>query len=168
MRLQKQSRHRLTPPTPSRKVEEGKMRGAATMVEFAVVGSATFVILLALVIGGLGIFRYQQVARLARDASRWASVHGTQWAKDTNSTAATAQDVYNQVIAPNATGLDLSQLSYTVTWNQSNSPYYTTTVNGSQVRVANTVTVAITYQWIPEALLGPITVGSSSISVMYY
>jgi len=145
-----------------------QFRRAATMVEFAIVASTTFVILLALLVGGIGIFRYQQVARLARDASRWASVHGTQYAKDTNNTAATAQDVYDQVIAPNATTLDLSQLTYSVTWDTSNSPYHTATVNGQPVKVANTVTVAITYQWIPEALLGGFTLTSSSVSVMYY
>jgi len=136
------------------------------MVEFAVVGSVTFLILLGLVIGGLGVFRYQQISRLARDASRWASVHGTEYANDTRKPAATAQDVYNQVIAPNATGLDVNHLSYAATWNTSNSPYHTTSVNGQ--KVANTVTVTITYQWIPEAFLGGITLSSTSVSVMSY
>jgi Flp pilus assembly protein TadG len=143
-------------------------RLAATIVEFAVASSATFLILLGLIIGGLGIFRYQQVARLARDASRWASVHGTQYALDTKNPAATAQDVYNQVIAPNATTLDLSRLTYTVTWNTDNSPFHTATVNGQQVKVANTVTVTINYKWIPESFLGAITLGSTSVSVVSY
>jgi Flp pilus assembly protein TadG len=143
-------------------------RHAATLVEFAVVSSVTFLILLGLLIGGLGIFRYQQVARLARDASRWASVHGTQYAQDTKKPAATAQDVYNQVIAPNATGLDLSHVSYSVTWNNSNSPYHAATVNGQTANVANTVTVTITYNWIPEAFLNGITLSSTSLSVMSY
>jgi Flp pilus assembly protein TadG len=136
------------------------------MVEFAIVGSVTLLILLGLLVGSFGIFHYQQVARLARDASRWASVHGTEYAKDTKKPAATAQDVYNQVIAPNATGLDPNQLTYLVTWNTSNSPSHTTTVNGQQVIVANTVTVTITYNWIPEAFLGGITLNSTSVSVM--
>jgi Flp pilus assembly protein TadG len=143
-------------------------RRATTVVELAVVGSATLLILLGLLIGGLGIFRYQQVARLARDASRWASVHGTQYANDTNNTAATPTDVYNQVIVPNATALDLTQLNYSVTWDTSNSPYHTATVQGQQVKVANTVTVTITYQWIPEAYLGGITLTSTSVTVMSY
>jgi Flp pilus assembly protein TadG len=138
------------------------------MVELAVVGSATLLILLGLLIGGLGIFRYQQVARLARDASRWASVHGTQYANDTKNPAATPTDVYNQVIVPNATALDLTQLNYSVTWSTSNSPYHTATVQGQQVKVANTVTVTITYQWVPEAFLGGITLTSTSVTVMSY
>lgn len=143
-------------------------RPAATIVEFAVIASATFLILLSMLIGGLGIFRYQQVARMARDATRWASVHGTQYAKDTNNPAATQDDIYNHVIAPNATGLDLSNLTYSVTWDTSNSPYHTATVNGQPVKVANTVTVTITYQWIPEAFLGGITLSNTSVSVMSY
>jgi Flp pilus assembly protein TadG len=143
-------------------------RLAATTVEFALVASGTFLILLGLFIGGLGIFRYQQVARLARDASRWASVHGTQYAQDTKNAAATATDIYNQVIAPSAIGLTTAQLTYSVTWNTSNSPSHTATVNGNQVQVGNTVTVTINYQWMPEAFLGGITLSSTSVSVMSY
>jgi Flp pilus assembly protein TadG len=138
------------------------------MVEFAVVGSASLLILLGLLIGGLGIFRYQQVAGLARQASRWASVHGTQYAQDTKNPAATAQDVYDKVIAPRAAGLDLARLHYSVTWNTSNSPSHTATVSGQQEEVANTVTVTIRYQWIPEAYLRPVTLSSTSVSVMSY
>ena len=141
------------------------IRLAATMVEFAVVGSVTFMILLGILLGGMGVFRYQQVARLARDASRWASMHGTQYAADTNNTAATATDVYNQAIAPNATGLDLTKLTYSVTWNSSNSPYH---LNAQGAQVANTVTVTINYQWIPEAFLSTVTLSSTSVSVMSY
>jgi Flp pilus assembly protein TadG len=142
-------------------------RSGATAVEFAVIAPVTFLLLLGMIIGGLGIFRYQQVARLSRDAARWASVHGTQYAHDTNTPAATAQDVYNQVIAPNATGLDLSKLTYSVTWNTDNNPYHTATVNGQQVKVANTVTVSITYHWVPEAFLGAINLSSTTVSVIY-
>jgi Flp pilus assembly protein TadG len=142
-------------------------RGTAA-VEFAIVAPAAFIILIGLLVGSLGIFRYQQVARLARGASRWASVHGTQYAADTNNPAATASDVYNQAIAPYATGLDLSKLTYSVAWNTSNSPSHTATVNGSQITVANTVAVTVNYQWIPEAYLGAITMSSSSVAVMNY
>jgi Flp pilus assembly protein TadG len=134
----------------------------------AAVGSVTLLILFGLLIGGFGIFRYQQVARLAREASRWASVHGTQYAKDTNNTAATAQDVYDNAIAPNATGLDPAQLTYSVTWNADNNPTHTATVNGQQVQVANTVTVTVNYQWIPEAFLGGVTLSCTSVSAMSY
>jgi Flp pilus assembly protein TadG len=149
-------------------VSGSNARSGAAMMEFAIVAPISFLLLLGLMIGGLGIFRYQQVARLSRDAARWASVHGTQYAQDTQSTAATPQDVYNQVIAPNAATLDLSKLTYTVTWNQTNSPYHMATVNGKQAQVANTVTVSINYRWIPEAFLGGANLSSTTVSVMYY
>jgi Flp pilus assembly protein TadG len=145
-----------------------RRRHAATIVEFAIVAPITFLLVLGLVIGAMGIFRYQQMARLSRDASRWASVHGTQYAAATNNPPATATDVYNQVIAPNATGLDLSELTYSVTWNTDNSPFHTVTVNGTTQNVANTVTVTLTYQWIPEAYLGGITMSTTSVTVMSY
>lgn len=145
-------------------------RPAATVVEFAVIGPVILLLLLGLLIGGLGIFRYQQVARLARDASRWASVHGSDYALATKNSPATATDIYNQVIVPNATGMDLSKLSQpTVTWSTNNSPYHVaTTTSGQQQNVANTVTVTITYKWIPEAFLGGITLSSTSVSVMSF
>jgi Flp pilus assembly protein TadG len=145
-----------------------KPRAAATIVEFALVASVTFLLLLGLLIGGLGVFRYQQVAHLARDGSRWASVHGTDYAADTKNPAATASDVYNQVIAPSAAGLDPARLTYSVAWNSSNSPNHVGTVNGQSQNVANTVTVTVTYQWVPEAYLGGITLSSTSVSVMSY
>lgn len=38
--------------------------------------------LLGIIIGCLGVFRYQEMASLAREASRYASCHGAQWRKD--------------------------------------------------------------------------------------
>jgi Flp pilus assembly protein TadG len=137
-------------------------RRGVTAVEFAVIGPVTFFILIALIVGGMGIFRYQELASVVREASRWASVHGAQYQQDTGNPAATAQDVYNNVIAPNAVGLDLSQLSYSVTWNTDNRPYNTIIVNNQVVPVRNTVTVTLTYQWIPEMYLGGYTLTSTS------
>jgi Flp pilus assembly protein TadG len=132
------------------------------MLELAIVGPITFLLVMGLLIGGMGIFRYNEVASVAREASRWASVHGTQYQTDTGKPAATAQDIYDNAIAPNAVSLDQSKLSYTVTWNTSNSPYHTKIVNNTVVAVGNTVTVTITYQWLPEAYLGGITLTSTS------
>ena len=112
-------------------------RRAASLVEFAFVAPLTFLLLLGLVIGGMGVVRYQQVAWLAREASRWASVHGAQYARETGNPAATANDVYQQVIAQEATALDLSKLSYSVTWNTDNRPYHTTIQNGNVAPLGN-------------------------------
>ena len=143
-------------------------RHGTNLVEFALVGNVVFLLFLGLVIGGMGIFRYQEVASLAREGSRWACVHGAQYQSDTGYSAATPADVYNNVIVPRAVGLDLNQLTYSVTWNTDNHPYHAVIASGDVVPVTNTVTVSITYQWIPEAYLGGITLTSSSTVPMSY
>jgi len=55
------------------------VRQGAHDVEFAVVAPATFILLLGIVVGGMGVFRYQEVAHLAREATRYASTHGGQY-----------------------------------------------------------------------------------------
>lgn len=59
-----------------------RRRKAATVVECAAVYPLTFFILLGLVIGAMGVFRYQEMAGLAREACRYGSVHGAQYRKD--------------------------------------------------------------------------------------
>jgi len=143
-------------------------RRGATLVEFAIVAPLTFLLVIGLLVGGLGILHTQQLAMLARESSRWASVHGTEYAAATGKTAATPQDIYDHAIKPYAVGLDSSHLTYSVTWNTSNSPAHSETVDGKSVRVSNTVTVQVNYNWIPEAYLGGINLSSSSTSVMSY
>jgi len=131
-----------------------RRRGAA-IVEFAFVAPVFLLFLMGTIIAGLGVFRYQQVASLAREGARYASVRGTKYQQVTGYPAATPQDVYNDVILPGSVALDPAQLSYSVTWNADNRP-------------GNTVTVQITYRWIPEAFLGGITLGSSSTMTVSY
>src|SRR5262249_36897981 len=121
-----------------------------------------------LLIGAAGIFRYQEMAHLAREAARYASTHGTQWAKDTGNTPASPKDIYNNVIAPGAVSLDPSQLTYSVSYNTSNSPTHTNVVNGDVVATTNTVAVTLTYQWLPEAFLGGVTLTSTAVMPMSY
>ena len=54
-------------------------RTGASVVEGAFVYPITFLLLLAIMVGGLGIFRFQEVAHLAREAARYASTHGGQY-----------------------------------------------------------------------------------------
>lgn len=143
-------------------------RQGAAAIEFAIVAPLAFLLVLGLLIGGLGVFRYQQMAHLAREASRWASVHGAQYAADTGKPAASAADVYQQVIAHYAAAIDPSKFTYSVVWNPSNGLYHTQITNNKVVAVANTVTVIVAYQWIPEAYLGGITLSSTSVSTMSY
>lgn len=139
-------------------------RKGGTLIEFAIVAPLAFLLLLGLIVGGLGVARYQQIAYLAREASRYASVHGSQYAADTGHPAATSTMVYDSVIARKAVGLDLSRLTYSVTWNTSNAQYHT--VGGA--KVANTVSVALSYVWIPGMYVPSQTMRSTSVAVMSF
>jgi Flp pilus assembly protein TadG len=124
-------------------------------VEFAFVAPVFFLFVVGLVVGGFGVFRYQQIASLAREGARYASVHGAKYQQVTGYPAATPQDIFNNVILPGSVALDPTQLSYNVTWNTDN-------------RQGSTVTVQVTYQWVSEAFFGGITLGSSSTVTISY
>ncbi len=73
----------------------------------------------------------------------------------TGNTAPTAQEIYDQVIRPRATGLDLNQLTYQITWTPDNQQ-------------GSTVTVRLTYHWLPEAFLGGMDLtGTSTMTISY-
>jgi hypothetical protein len=148
-------------------------RRAVTVVECAIVYPITFLLVLGLIIGGLGVFRYQEISSVAREGARWASVHGYQSAQEANPTGAatltTANDVYTNAIKPqaDAANLDPPSLSYSVSYTDaSQAPTYYDYTNG--VWRTNTVTVTITYQWIPENYLGGITLTSTSVMPITY
>ncbi len=145
-------------------------RRGATAVEAALVLPVAFTFIIGTVVIALGIYRYQQVASLAREGARYASVHGTQYAAATGNAAATAADIYNNAILPMAIGLSPSKLSYSVTWNLSNSPTYANPgSNPPGAPMQNLVTVTVTYQWMPELYIaGPINLTSTSVMPMSY
>jgi Flp pilus assembly protein TadG len=143
------------------------VRRGFTATETVFVLPALLTLIFVIAVGGYGIFRYQQISMLAREGARYASVHGGQYQQDTGNAAATAQDVYNNVISPMATSLDLTQLNYSVSWQTSNMPY--TVKNNYEKPTGNTVTVTVTYKWFPEVyLVGPITLSSTSTMPMSY
>jgi Flp pilus assembly protein TadG len=142
-------------------------RHGTTTVEFAIACPIVFLVVLATLIGGQGVFYYQATASLAREGARWASVRGSQYEEETNQPAATAADIYTNAMAPIAVGLDLAKLSYTVTWDQNNSPL--TVYEDAQAPKGNTVTVTVNYSWSPPLFLaGPFTLTSTSTAQMLY
>ena len=143
------------------------MRRGATTVEFAVACPIAFFLLLATIVGSLGVFRYQQVAALAREGARWASVHGGQYAQETDNPAATPEDVYREAIQPLAVALNPARLSYEVTWDENNMPL--SVDEDYETPRGNTVTVRVSYEWFPEAyLFGPLVLTSTSTEKMSY
>jgi Flp pilus assembly protein TadG len=55
-------------------------RRGATTVEAAIILPATLFLIFGLLIVGLGVFRFNEVAHAARETARFASVHGNQYA----------------------------------------------------------------------------------------
>src|SRR5438067_13942593 len=85
-------------------------------LEGAVVYGAVMVLLLALVLGGVGVFRYEQVACQAREAARWASVRGGNYQQAANQDSPTQDQILQQAVAQLAAGLDTAKLSVRVQW----------------------------------------------------
>lgn len=125
-------------------------RGAA-LLEAAFVLPVLFLMLAGLFVFGLGAFQAQQVATLAREGARWASVRGTQYQLATGAAAASPASVYAQAIQPKAVGMDLSKLTYSVTWDSpSKNPTYRSGTDLTKY-LTNYVTVTVSYSWTPAA-----------------
>src|SRR5688500_11022157 len=81
-----------------------KRRGAVAL-EAAVVYSAFFLLLFAVILCGMGVFRYQQVACQAREVARAASVRGSTWAKETKQTRKTEAQFKTEIAVPLGVGM---------------------------------------------------------------
>ena len=145
-----------------------RKRVGATAVESALVYPIMFLLILGLMVGAAGIFRYQEVSSLARRGARYAIVHGTQYAKETGNAAATPADIYNNAMAPHAVLLDTAHLNYSVVYDKTNEPYATSIVNGDIRATRNTVSVTVTYQWNPLLIFPRVTFSSTSVMPMTY
>jgi Flp pilus assembly protein TadG len=142
-------------------------RTGAAVVELAIIYSALFLVLFTLILGAIAVFRYQQVAQLAREGSRWAAVHGADWATENKQPPTTPNDVYEKAIRPRAISMESSKLSYGVSWDTSQRPYHTEVRNDQVVPVTNNVIVTVSYKW-DAFIFGPVTLKSTSVSSMHY
>jgi Flp pilus assembly protein TadG len=147
-------------------VRAAPRRRGAFAVEAAFVYPVMIFLLLMLIVGGVGVFRYQQAACLAREAARWASVRGGGYQKDTGQPSPTQDQIRQQAVLPLAAGLDPQALTVQVQWvngltgqvlNWDDSTRAPTTQDASGNPVSNT------YQWAPSVtILGPLTFQSVS------
>ena len=137
-------------------------RSGATAVECAIVLPIAFFLLFGLIVGAMGIFRYQEVAMLAREATRYASTHGHSYRGDAGLPIGTQedwkQDIYDNAIVPKCVVLDTSSLTFDVSWpDVINQPGKPDNWPGSRVDVT------VRYKWLPEMyLIGPIYLESKS------
>ncbi len=110
-------------------------------MESAVVYPVTMLLLIGTMIVGLGNFRFEQLQSLAREGARYASVRGPNYAAATGNPVATAASVQTYVKGMSA---GLSGLECTnVTYSAATDPC--------------TVSVTLTYTWIPEGYFTPMT-----------
>jgi hypothetical protein len=106
-----------------------------------------------LCVAELAVFRYQQVASLAHEGARWASVHGKNYAKRERRPLTTNSDMWEQVIEPRAVGMDESKLTSALEWDES----------------LTSVKVTVNYQWTPEfAFFAPKTFSCTAVSLVSY
>lgn len=147
-------------------------RSGAVAAESAVVFSVTFMLFLGLIVGGIGVFRYQQVACQAREAARWACVHGSGWQFDKGQPPSTKQQILENAVLPYASGMDPAKLSLDVQWinkvtgasvDWDSSTRAPTSTDAYGNRVSNVVQVTVTFQWTPDVYLaGPLNLRSVS------
>ena len=128
-------------------VTSGKQPGT-TSTEFAIIASPFLLVLFAIVCFAQLIYDYNFVAYAAREATRYAAVHGS-----TSSSPASTTDVQNLVVGQ-ASGLNSQKLTVNTTWSPDNHP-------GSVVNVS----VSYTYAF-PVPMFGSNTINLSSRSQM--
>jgi hypothetical protein len=154
--------------------ERWRRRGAA-LVEGAMVYVIVVLLTIGAIVAGLGVYRYEQVASLAREGSRWICVHGSNYSATTGNAAASSTDLLSHLQAESP-GLDPKQLSVAVylisggtktSWDSSSKAPYTLNAIG-EVTGQNLVTVVVTYTWQAEALFGTTTMTSTSTVPMCF
>jgi Flp pilus assembly protein TadG len=172
------------------RLKQRQRRSGAHLVECALVFPLAFFLVLALVVGGMGVYKYQQVCYLAREAARYASVHGGQYQQEKAAAIASGtlpnvdkQYIITNVISANATNLEPENTQVSVNINMSSGSYdwddtannanrwpsSAKTIGSTTYNETNTVSITITYTWNPEIyLIGPFTLTSTSVMPMCY
>jgi Flp pilus assembly protein TadG len=145
-------------------------RPGAHTLEAAMVLPPLVLLLLALIVGGMAVFHYQQVAFLAQEATRWACVRGEDYQEDTNQASPTEQQILQTAVLPRAVAMDPSQLKLQVQWidqatgtaqDWDAAPKRVRSVTAQGSYVTNTVQVTVTYTWSPGVFAGPFTLSST-------
>jgi Flp pilus assembly protein TadG len=147
-------------------------RSGAALVETALVLPLLFLFIFGLIIGGVGMNYFQTVSNLAREAARYASVHGTGYQSDPPGySAVTKANIYSAAIAPKLVGLDPSNLTYAIyytgasgqtDWDSAlHQPQYVNSTTGGTPKTA-VVSVTVTYQWSALLYFGKINLSSTA------
>jgi Flp pilus assembly protein TadG len=135
----------------------------------AVVIPVLLLLMCGLIVGGIGVFRYQQVGCIAREGARWASVRGADYAADTGLASPTTQQIISNGVLPLAVSMDPTRITVQVewidqssntAWNWDASPKNVRSITATGEYVTNTVQVTVTYVWSPGIFWDPMTLQS--------
>ena len=156
------------------RLQRRQRRKGATLVESALVYPVVFLVTFGTIILGIAVFRYQQVAHMAREGARWAAVHGAAYSRENPTLPpGTPANIYTYAVQPHAAGMNLQQSDMTVVWTDSNEQTSSVVVidpvtGKSRIETrANLVSVTVTYSW-NTGLFGTIPVSSTSVMTMSY
>jgi hypothetical protein len=149
-----------------------RRRQATNLTEFAMVVSIFVLAVFVLSFYCVGVFRFQQLATLARYGARWAAVHGRQYQQDYSRPPGDVK----AFIRAQAAGINPSDLTINVmfadpgsgippqnlpdTWAGSTQAPFT---NVAGTDVHNRVAVEIVYTWAPQTEDGSVLPGFSLI-----
>lgn len=128
------------------RILRGNPRGQ-TATEFAMVAPLALTLLFAIIVFGLAINAYNFATNSARDAVRYAIVHG-----GSSLSPATSTDIRNLVFGE-AKSIDTNNLKVTTTWTPSNQP-------------GSTVKVQVTYAFQPLYPLSNVSLSLTGTSQM--
>lgn len=109
-------------------------RNGGAVVEFALVGSLTFILIFAIISMGICVWCYNNLSEAVREGGRYASVNGSSSSSPVGPSANNAS--VKQVVLDYCFIMDTAQLTITSSWpNGNNNP-------GSQVQVGATYNYA--------------------------
>lgn len=138
-----------------------RRRSGASLAEMAIVSSVFFLLLFGIIVGGLAVFRFHQVATLAREGARWASTHGSQFSADYRMGTLTTESMIKDQMTSRARGLDLDPARFRVTvfletpdtTPPTSIPWDASDRSPNNALRAKMVRVRLEYQWVPEVFL---------------
>src|SRR5262245_17814420 len=137
-------------------------RTGAMTLEAGIVLPVMVFLQLMLVVGGMGVFRYQQVACLAREAARYTSVRGSQYNQTTDQASPTQNEILQNAVTPLAVGMETTKISIQIEWINGvtgdvvawdTSKKTPRTLTNTSVAFTNSVRVRVSYDWTPGILL---------------
>ncbi len=130
------------------------IRRGVSAVEAAIVYPVTMLLLIGTVVLGIGVFQFQQLESLADEGARYASVHGPLFAASNNMSVASPSTVltYLEGLTVGLNGLKCTSVAYSST---------STTVPGS-------VSVTVTYTWVPGAYFRSTTWSATATVLVTY